>query len=283
MEDLYFNEVVTMEKEVLRYENTICPIDTKFLHADQCTFSVLIRILSMKCNLTITDNKNNFIICHSSSPYPIWIWTHNNIDEKEKEYIYQLTKENFDISKEKFNMKYLLAEYFIKRAKEDNIEIKTVTNLLAYSCQKLITPTREFTGFVEMATINDIDEVTSLLSDFHNDIGIDISSENTYKEHASNYIKDQKFFFWNNGNERVACCSYNEMDNQCSINNVFTKHKHRRCGYASLLVYKISKQIIDLGKTPTLYTDADYSASNSCYTKIGFVPQGTLCTIGSNS
>ena len=50
--------------------------------------------------------------------------------------------------------------------------------------------------------------------------------------------------------------------------------------FAAKLVYEISKRIISLGKTPALYTDGDYTASNSCYTGIGYMKVGSLCTIG---
>lgn len=50
--------------------------------------------------------------------------------------------------------------------------------------------------------------------------------------------------------------------------------------YAGNLVYQVTKMIIDAGCLPMLYTDGDYAASNACYEKIGYVPQGRLCTIG---
>ena len=34
-----------------------------------------------------------------------------------------------------------------------------------------------------------------------------------------------------------------------------------------------------MGYTPMLYTNADYTASNACYSKIGYVLRGKLCTI----
>lgn len=68
--------------------------------------------------------------------------------------------------------------------------------------------------------------------------------------------------------------------NMASINLVFTRPEFRRKHYAQNLVYQVTKLAIDAGYVPMLYTDADYTASNACYEKIGYVLRGELCTIG---
>ena len=50
--------------------------------------------------------------------------------------------------------------------------------------------------------------------------------------------------------------------------------------FAEHLVYQVTMMAKEEGYTPMLYTNADYTASNSCYEKIGYVLQGKLCTIG---
>ena len=117
-----------------------------------------------------------------------------------------------------------------------------------------------FKGFYDEAGIDDVDDIC--------------------REKALSLIAKRALFFWNDGSGRVACCGYNVSGNQCSINSVYTKPTARRKGYASALVYYVANHIIKLGKTPTLYTDADYSASNACYTAIGFTVRGGLCAVG---
>lgn len=46
------------------------------------------------------------------------------------------------------------------------------------------------------------------------------------------------------------------------------------------LFYSASKEAFDQGYIPTLYTDADYEASNQSYQKIGFEVRGNLCMVG---
>ena len=64
-----------------------------------------------------------------------------------------------------------------------------------------------------------------------------------------------------------------------SINLVFTKKAYRRKHYAENLVYQVTTIAKEAGFTPMLYTDADYTASNACYEKIGYVLRGRLCTV----
>lgn len=47
------------------------------------------------------------------------------------------------------------------------------------------------------------------------------------------------------------------------------------------MIYKtLTEAAIDAGYVPMLYTDADCTASNACYEKIGYVLRGKLCTTG---
>ena len=58
--------------------------DYKLLEKDKYTFSVLGRILSGECELLLTDHEK-LILCFSSHPYPVWIWTPDGAAEEEME------------------------------------------------------------------------------------------------------------------------------------------------------------------------------------------------------
>ena len=63
------------------------------------------------------------------------------------------------------------------------------------------------------------------------------------------------------------------------VTHVYTPVHARRMGYAGNLVYAVAKAQLEQGRTPMLYTDANYAASNTCYTQIGFTLQGELKTL----
>ena len=266
--------------KMLRFKNTVCTADTSFLIEDRFTFSVLIRILAGKCSLTLLDG-DRLIICHSENPYPIWIWTPDDAEVDEWNRAYTLARDEFGIEGHKFVMKHPLATYFMERARADGFSIEVDTNMLAYSCPKPIAPKRSIEGYLDIARESDMEDVASMLEGFHSDLGVSLDDMPLYIEKAKNYIQKGCFFLWNNGETRVACCTYNDFGLQCSIGTVYTRPEHRRHGYASALVHAVAEKITALGKLPTLYTDADYSASNACYTGIGFISHGGLCTLKS--
>lgn len=60
------------------------------------------------------------------------------------------------------------------------------------------------------------------------------------------------------------------------INAVVTARAHRCRGYARMLVREISRECLEQGWTPMLYTDARSPASNRSYAGAGFVRQGEI-------
>ena len=152
--------------------------------------------------------------------------------------------------------------------------------MLAYNCPSPIPPKNGADGKCITATAKDIELVVDFMKQFHSEVLIDRLDVDTYRKKALSFIEDSRLFFWCDKNDEiVAMTSYVISDDKGSVGNVFTRRDKRRCGYASSLVYAITLKIQERGKMPTLYTDADYIASNACYEKIGYTKQGSLCTI----
>lgn len=266
--------------KIEKYENQVCNIDPDLLKKDEYCFFVLSRILQGECRLTITDNKR-IIICHSCDPYPVWVWLPDDALNEEMELVYQTIKANFGLSgRYRFNIKYELADFLIDRAAKDGYTMTISTNMLAYNCPSPIQPARVVGGECRTATIDDVDIAVDYMDKFHDDVGVDQSDMDSYRKKAQALIEEQKLYFWYDENgEKVAMASYGISGDKGCIGNVFTRHDRRRMGYASNLVYAVTLIVKNQGKMPTLYTDADYAASNACYEKIGYIKQGSLCTL----
>ena len=100
--------------------------DLELLNKDRYTFSVMKRIINDKCVLLLSDHEK-LIMCFTGQPYTVWIWTPDGASEDEYERAYRVTRENNVMDGEhRFNIKYELAEYFIKRAKKDGIKTGSV-------------------------------------------------------------------------------------------------------------------------------------------------------------
>lgn len=253
--------------------------DFQLLENDRYTFSVLSRILPGPCSVTLTDHKR-LILCHSVSPYPVWLWTPDDLSDAEKQHAWEVADGACPLSSGfSYNLKYDLAEYFIAKAREQGVSVRISTNMYAYDCPAPITPAHPAEGHLYRCTADDTETVAAMIYEFHTSIGDARFDLPTCRQIAANHIV-RHFYFWkNNEGEPVACCSFHANDGLGCVGSVYTVPAHRRRHYAQQLVYEVTRIIAGSGLVPMLYTDADYAASNACYEKIGYVLRGKLCTI----
>ena len=256
--------------------------DFSLLNSDKYTFFVLKRVLGYECDVILSDHEN-LIICHTHSPYPVWIWTKDDASKEDLKRAYDLTNEVLPIGKDyTYNVKYELADYFIDRALEDGKKMSVKTNMLAYDCQDPIRPDKDCDGKLHICTVDDVDELIEFMDLFHTETGIDRESFDVYRKKALESVENRCMYLWKNRDGKsVASCTFRPNGELGSVGLVYTRQEERRKNYASNLVYRVTKKAKEEGFLPMLYTDADYKASNACYEKIGYVKRGRLCTIGS--
>ena len=262
-------------------DNFVDERDFELLAQDKYTFSVLSRIIRGECEIRLTDHER-MIICFTGQPYPVWIWTPDDASEDEYERAYELSKElNVMDGGHRFNIKYELAEYFMRRAKEDGLDLKITTNLFAYDCPSPIAPSSVVDGKIHQCTKEDFDIMVDFFDMFHEAVGIDKESRETYRTYAENDIGKGSLYVWETEDgEYASSCNWHPVQDMASIGLVYTRDEYRRRHYAEHLVYQVTKIAQDAGYLPMLYTDADYVASNACYEKIGYILRGKLGTIG---
>lgn len=261
-------------------DNYVDERDYKLLEGEKYTFFVLRRIMDTPCKLLLSDHES-LIICYSNAPFPVWIWTADGVSDETMERAYKIVKDNNLLDKEhSFNVKYELADYFIKMALKDGINISVTTNMFAYDCPKPIKPVDGAEGSICKCEMKDKVELTDFIEMFHEETGIDQMDRKDCLDLAEQKINEGKTFFWTDSQgNHVATCNYKIKGDLASIGLVYTRKEHRRKHYAENLVYLVTK-MAEEGSLPMLYTDADYIASNACYEKIGYVLRGKLCTIG---
>ena len=255
--------------------------DYKLLENDRYTFSVLRRIIDKPCELLLSDHEK-LIVCYSGKPYPVWIWTPDHTSAEEMDGAYSLAQKNglFD-GNHHFNVKYELAEHFIKRSSQDNRRMSITLNMFAYDCLNPIKPNVTADGKLHRCVSDDIEDLTEMIDLVHKEIKIDQRSLAEYRRDAEDYINAGTVYLWKDEQgHSVASCRYNPNGEMASIGLVFTRPEYRRKYYAENLVYQVTMKAKEAGYVPILYTDADYVASNACYKKIGYVLRGKLCSIG---
>ena len=255
--------------------------DDRLLEADKYTFFVLKRIMHGECSLLLSDHER-IILCFTGQPFPVWIWTPDDASSEEKEQAYQLAKENGLMDGEHhFNLKYDLAEYFIERAGADGKNLAVSINMFAYDCPEPVRPDRISDGEIYQCKKEDVEELVTFIDLFHEEVGIDQQDTDGYRKDAEEFIDSGNMYFWKDAQgNHVASCKYAPTGDMASINLVYTREEFRRKQYAANLVYQVTMIAKEAGFLPMLYTNADYTASNACYEKIGYVLRGKLCTIG---
>lgn len=255
--------------------------DLKTLDGDRCLFFVLRRVIGGQCRLLLTDHER-LIICLTDEPFPVWIWTADDASEEEMEKAYRMASEcGLLDGGHRFNLKYDLATFFMARAAADGKALSVSMNMRAYDCESPVRPAETADGSIERCGDGDVDELADFIDLFQREIGIDKRDRAGYRADAEAFVRAGHAFFWTNGQgAHVASCKWTPDGDMASVNLVYTRPEFRRRHYAQNLVYQVTKQIRETGRTPMLYTDADYAASNACYEKIGYVLRGRLCTIG---
>ena len=254
--------------------------DFVLLKQDCYTFEVLTNILEGECEL-IRSNHENLLLCHSESYYPVWLWTPDNATDKVKQNAWELVCNLRPLRNGyRYNLKYELAEYFIKKAADDGDELGISKNLFVYDCFSPITPDTVADGNLYCCTKDDEEAAAAIIPYFYTEIGENEPSYEHCLEKVRYYIADNGFFFWKNNNgKNVACCCYKLNGRFARISGVYTFPDERRKHYAQNMVYQVTRKLSETGYIPMLYTDADYQASNACYEKIGYILQGKLCTV----
>ncbi len=86
------------------------------------------------------------------------------------------------LSNHGINMKYELAEYFMKRATEQGKKLSILKNMFAYDCPKLadesiLTPVD---GQLHLCTLDDLEAVTDFKESFHTELKLDMKDREGY-------------------------------------------------------------------------------------------------------
>ena len=103
--------------------------DFELIAQDRYTFAVLRRILQGSCEWIRSDH-DSLILCHSEMPYPVWGWTPDGCGEDTMETAWNLVHKERPLQEGyHYNMKYDLAEYFIRRGRDSGLNIRIYQKL----------------------------------------------------------------------------------------------------------------------------------------------------------
>lgn len=264
------------------YENQGYAQGRTLLEKDRLSYAVMYDVLGSLVKKVITDHKRIMIV-HTAKVYPTWIWTVEDVTEAELAKVCQTVLSEFSpLCEYRFNTKYSIAEYLIRKFKESGQgEWKIATNIVAYECLKAQEPVKRVEGKLERLDISQEELAAKMIEEASVAIGDRILDREESLEAAREQLKRQVLYIWRNAEGKaVSFCDRNEDGHHVKVSQCYTAAEERGKGYGARMIYEICRDALDKGQIPMLYADADYAPSNRCYQKIGFEVKGKIATIG---
>ncbi len=261
-----------------RYDN--CAVDAvRHLVAGDIAYSVLYKILGGVCSCTYTDGES-VIICHSTMPYPVWVWCRDPKDPEMARQVGEILKSAFP-PRDTYNV-ILPATLLAEMGKRDPyfVGVPVKMELYSYMLSRLNPAPKQVEGEMEVAREEDITLLSVLWQEMSYEMeGFRLTME-TCRQRMETELATGNFYVWRKGGEIVATAKVEYDGDYGRVGAVYTIPHHRRRGYAIHLVHDLTAKILEAGKTPILYTDGGYAASNTCYQKLGYQEVGRLVNIG---
>lgn len=144
------------------------------------------------------------------------------------------------------------------------------TSMRIYQLEK-VEPLPPSPGTMVQATVEDTDLLVQWTKALNEEA--DLNDPVDPRKIVEGYIREQRLFLWNDGQNRCMAGHSRATPHSLSVNMVFTPPDFRRQGYATSLVAALSQKILDSGKKFCfLYTDLLNPTSNGIYQKIGYQP-----------
>jgi uncharacterized protein len=272
---------------LMKYENlrALNNISSDIYKKDSVQFNILGLVLAKGFVKLYSDN-NHTIICQSNPTTPIWIWTDNTITKDNAVILYDCIFNEFEVNPSStFIVKPVLYD-IIKKIIKDKTgkESSIVTDMIAYQCVEPVEP-QNIEGHMEQADLNDLDIIAQYRANDLQEMNKIHSSKEGQLNNSKSLIESGNLYVWRKGDGFITSIAFiaHRSPEHARLNRVYTEPQYRNRGYAAMLMFELSKLILNEGRIPVLYTDASYPASNKAYKKVGFKECGCLYEIGVKS
>jgi hypothetical protein len=137
-------------------------------------------------------------------------------------------------------------------------------------------------GSFEVCSIEDEYQLIDFVEEFHLELNyFPKKDKEQIKSTNLKLIKEKRIFKWVKDNEIVSIAGIVRNTNNIGIIGlVYTPKQKRGKGFATNIVYNLSKHILNSGyKYSGLFTDIDNPTSNKIYKKIGYEPESKFIQI----
>jgi len=137
-------------------------------------------------------------------------------------------------------------------------------------------------GSFEVCSFTDENQLIEFIEEFHIELNyFPKKDKEEIKSTCLKLINEKRIFKWVKDNEIVSIAAIVRNTNNIGIiGGVYTPKQNRGKGYATSIVYNLSKHILNIGyKYSGLFTDIDNPTSNKIYKKIGYESESKFIQI----
>ena len=134
-----------------------------------------------------------------------------------------------------------------------------------------VTPPEATTGAMRTARSDEVELAVAWGRGFAEDAGTAFA---TSRETVEAWVSRGELFVWEvEGEPRSIAVAQGRTPRGVRIGYVYTPPEHRRRGYATALVARLSQRVLDEGRAfCVLYTDRTNPTSNAIYRRVGYEP-----------
>ena len=231
----------------------------------------LLELICNDQNSKVMTDHESYLIGRISEKDPTWIWTKDNITDEEFNKIKDAVKAYITEKENKFTCKKELYERLSQEFDTDNyFEVGYL------ECNEL-NEIENKKGLFDKADYSDKMVLAKFWQDNRREKANEIIDIVEALETVNNWIEEGNFYVLRDGTGKAVCMAgYSTLDEFAKITHVYTTPKERGKHYCTSLVYYLTKELMEKGYKPMLYTDFSYEASNKAYKTVGYVDKGLL-------
>ena len=228
-------------------------------------------------DLLLYSDEETYIVCRGKIGWPTWIWTIDNFPNEKLEELKEVLEFYLtDTEKDKFTCKKELYQQLLKSG-FDKLNTEDYFEMGSLYCKNVKKP-KDCDG----AMSKPLDSEKELLTKYWYEDSIEmegvdsISLEQARADIEAMFDSGNLFIWRNPDNKIVSMVYYKTIGQEACLNHVYTPKEERGKGYAANLIYSLTKELLNKGLIPLLYTDYNYPASNKAYINAGYEETGIL-------
>lgn len=232
-------------------------------------------------DLLLYSDEKSYVICRGAAHFPTWVWTTDDIGEEQMAEIARiLADEYLGPERNQITAKPRFYEY-LRDSGYPYLDTGDYFEMGTLECHAL-KDIRTCDGHMELACPKDLETLANYLYlDAQEMNGVEAITMERATQKVGEKIASGNYFVWRDTcGKIVSMADFIIVGAQAKLGTVYTAKEARCKGYATNLIHTMTRDLLNRGLSPLLYTDYNYPASNIAYKNAGYEDTGILINFG---